>query len=326
MVGGLYEKNLQTGEATKYYRAFGRAIAMRTVPASGPQTVRYLLADHLGSTTAVVDSSGALLSKRSYWPYGGERSLSGDALLTDRWFTGQRDESFDGLGLYHYGARAMSTVSGRFLSPDSVVPDPMNPQSLNRYSYVLNNPLRYTDATGRQPWEPVHVCLIGIGCGSAHPNLTIDNCAQFNVCPDPGDGVCWGCLRRAAVEVVEIRPVGDVCSLATGNTLCGFGQDVGWSGRGLSLLGLVPGGKAGKFVDEFRLLRAGQRASGGLQPVLKGQALEKRVEAALRLPRNTRRIPFGDRYLVPDFVDGDVLIYEAQEQGLPLLHAAVEEL
>jgi RHS repeat-associated protein len=83
-----------------------------------------------------------------YWPYGGERSLSGDALLTDRWFTGQRDESFDGLGLYHYGARAMSTVSRRFVSPDGIVPDPMNPQSLNRYSYVLNNPLRYTDPTG----------------------------------------------------------------------------------------------------------------------------------------------------------------------------------
>ena len=38
---------------------------------------------------------------------------------------------------------------GRFIQPDSIVPDPMNPQSLNRYSYVFNNPLRYTDPTGR---------------------------------------------------------------------------------------------------------------------------------------------------------------------------------
>jgi hypothetical protein len=37
---------------------------------------------------------------------------------------------------------------GRFISADPIVPEPGNPQSLNRYSYVLNNPVRYTDPTG----------------------------------------------------------------------------------------------------------------------------------------------------------------------------------
>ena len=46
--------------------------------------------------------------------------------------------------------RSISAV-GRFLQPDSVVPDYADPQSLNRYSYVLNNPLRYTDPTGQWP-------------------------------------------------------------------------------------------------------------------------------------------------------------------------------
>ncbi len=39
-------------------------------------------------------------------------------------------------------------VIGRFISPDNVIPDQYNPQSLNRYSYCLNNPLIYTDPSG----------------------------------------------------------------------------------------------------------------------------------------------------------------------------------
>ena len=40
---------------------------------------------------------------------------------------------------------------GRFISPDTIVSDPFNPQSINRYSYVLNNPLNYIDPTGYWP-------------------------------------------------------------------------------------------------------------------------------------------------------------------------------
>jgi hypothetical protein len=51
--------------------------------------------------------------------------------------------------LYNYDARLYDPVIGRFISPDSIVPAPFNPQSLNRYSYVLNNPLMYTDPSGQ---------------------------------------------------------------------------------------------------------------------------------------------------------------------------------
>ncbi len=50
--------------------------------------------------------------------------------------------------MYFYNARYYDSLLGRFLSADSIVPSPANPQSLTRYSYVLNNPLRYTDPTG----------------------------------------------------------------------------------------------------------------------------------------------------------------------------------
>ncbi len=78
-----------------------------------------------------------------YTPFGETRF--GDA-PTDRRFTGQREEA--GIGLYDYGARFYLASVGRFVSADSIIPDPKNPQALNRYSYVLNNPLRYYDPDG----------------------------------------------------------------------------------------------------------------------------------------------------------------------------------
>ena len=107
---------LTTGVVSTYYAINGHVVAMRK-GTNGP--VYYLLADQLGSTSAVVDpATDAVIASRKYWPYGGERAISGDARLTSHWFTGQRDEDFDGLGLYNYNARFYSTLAGRFLSVD----------------------------------------------------------------------------------------------------------------------------------------------------------------------------------------------------------------
>ncbi|RLC55581.1 MAG: hypothetical protein DRI80_17590, partial [Chloroflexota bacterium] len=65
-------------------------------------------------------------------------------------YTGQRLEAV--IGLYYYRARWYDPALGRFISADTVVPNPGNPQDLNRYAYVRNNPLRYTDPTGHLPW------------------------------------------------------------------------------------------------------------------------------------------------------------------------------
>jgi RHS repeat-associated protein len=65
---------------------------------------------------------------------------------TDKLFTGQRLDR--DTGLYYYGARYYDQGLGRFISPDIVVQNPGNPQTLNRYSYCLNNPLKYADPTG----------------------------------------------------------------------------------------------------------------------------------------------------------------------------------
>jgi RHS repeat-associated protein len=79
--------------------------------------------------------------------YGSTWSGSG-TIPTDKKFTGQRLDS--ATGIYYYGARFYDPEIGRFISADAIVPDLANPQSLNRYTYVLNNPLKYIDPTGMQ--------------------------------------------------------------------------------------------------------------------------------------------------------------------------------
>jgi len=72
-------------------------------------------------------------------------------------YTEQRWEA--GLGLYFYRARWYDPALGRFAQPDTVVPEPKNPQALNRYSYVGNNPLKYIDPTGLYSKEAVEAYM-----------------------------------------------------------------------------------------------------------------------------------------------------------------------
>ncbi|MDD4860352.1 MAG: RHS repeat-associated core domain-containing protein, partial [Dehalococcoidales bacterium] len=96
-----------------------------------------------------------------YAPYGDSRNSQGN-LATDKLFTGQR---LDGTGLYYYGARYYDPEIGRFISADTLVQMPFNPQSLNRYSYCLNNPLKYVDPSGLDA-----VMLFGSGMSLADYN------------------------------------------------------------------------------------------------------------------------------------------------------------
>jgi len=140
-VGGIYEVDKTSGgSVTRTVTYYPVAGAMRI-----NITLYYILKDHLGSASVVTDASGVTVGEQRYYPYGETRLTTG-AIYTDKLFTGQRE--ITGLGIYHYGARFYSPKTGRFLSADTIVQSYANPQSLNRYSYVGNSPLRYTDPTG----------------------------------------------------------------------------------------------------------------------------------------------------------------------------------
>jgi RHS repeat-associated protein len=92
-----------------------------------------------------VASNGIWVAELRYKAWGETRYSSGTTPTSFR-YTGQRQE--ESLGIYQMGARWYDPALGRFLSPDSIIPDPANPQSLNRYSYTVGNPLRFVDPTG----------------------------------------------------------------------------------------------------------------------------------------------------------------------------------
>jgi len=223
-IGNLYEKNVTLGEETKYYYADGRRIAMRKVGGSNPG-VYYLLGDHLGSTVGVVDSVGNNLRNSLFYSFGSGR-LSPSSPGTDKLFTGQQ---LDSTGLYLMGARWYDPALGRWISPDTVVPDTRNPQSLNRYSYSFNNPIRYVDRDGHDPILALWETFFGRGVAGAGGDIYDDNgdlCVAGCVSPAPSelevaagvaeDAVGVGIFKGIAKEVMPTvgRFVGDLLGRA----------------------------------------------------------------------------------------------------------------
>ena len=143
-VGGIYEVDKASGgSVTRTVTYYPVAGAMRI-----NSTLYYILKDHLGSASVITDASGNIVGENRYYPFG-ETRLSTGSIPTDKLYTSQREMA--GLGIYHYQARFYSPKTGRFLSADTIVPSYANPQNLNRYSYGLNNPSRYTDPSGHIP-------------------------------------------------------------------------------------------------------------------------------------------------------------------------------
>jgi RHS repeat-associated protein len=147
----------------------GSAVAMRMLTTQGTSsptaTTKFNHFDHLGSITAVTDDLGRLAGGTSgpegglmnYDAWGARREPDGRAApaasfpppVGRRTFTGH--EAMPSVGLINMNGRVYDPDLGRFLSPDPLVPFSADLQSYNRYSYVLNNPLRYTDPTGHAP-------------------------------------------------------------------------------------------------------------------------------------------------------------------------------
>jgi RHS repeat-associated protein len=118
---------------------------------------RYQLGDHLGSIDTLVDETGTVRERLSFDPHGNRRQAEGAnawlALVegyaapnTTHGFTGH--EHIDLANIVHMNGRLYDPALGRMLSPDPVVQELYNAQNLNRYTYVLNNPLSFTDPSG----------------------------------------------------------------------------------------------------------------------------------------------------------------------------------
>jgi len=145
-----------------------------------------LHSDHLGSATLTTDINGNRVGDLRYTPYGVTRYEWG-SIPTNRRFTGQRWDSV--LGLYDYRARHYDPALGRFISADPLVPEPGNPQALNQYAYVYNNPLGYIDPTGHFSEEE----LLRYGVFNGPRQMAAYQADEFH-------GADWYWALRAAEE------------------------------------------------------------------------------------------------------------------------------
>jgi len=100
----------------------------------------------------VANYDGSYSTGQGYKAWGEKRYPAGPSPLPTTFrYTGQRESS--GIGLYWYGSRYYDSYLNRWISPDSIIPDPSNVQSFDRYAYSNNNPLVYIDPTGHDPWN-----------------------------------------------------------------------------------------------------------------------------------------------------------------------------
>jgi RHS repeat-associated protein len=144
------------------YDTMGKLIAEYSNQVSPAPTVSYTTTDHLGSPRVITDKSGTVTSRRDYMPFGEELnagtpnrtesakySLTGDTLRKK--FTGYEKDAETGLDFAE--ARYYQNQHGRFTTIDPLLASgkSANPQTLNRYVYVVNNPILLTDPSGLDP-------------------------------------------------------------------------------------------------------------------------------------------------------------------------------
>ena len=144
--GGTLAQSDLGGNWTSAYGLIRGQIASRVdLPAN---VVHYYFHDRLGTANIVTDAVGNIVKDSDYYPYGGEIPISGSDSNHYK-FTGKERDSESGLD--NFGARYDASSIGRFMSPDSKKDSTLasNPQTLNTYTYALNNPLRFVDVGGK---------------------------------------------------------------------------------------------------------------------------------------------------------------------------------
>jgi RHS repeat-associated protein len=135
----IFEKD-QSGAVTKYVTANG----MRIAKINPDGSVYYYLADHLGSTRKVLRADRTEAFAADYEPFGKPYAVTGTESYK---YTSERHD--DPTGLVYLRARQYDPDVGRFVSADPVLGSLSRPQTLNRYTYVSNNPLTHTDPSGQ---------------------------------------------------------------------------------------------------------------------------------------------------------------------------------
>ena len=284
-VGGAFEKvTLPNGDVEE--RTYVAGVAIRTVTTKASESpsikIRYMHKDHLGSVTVITDEIGNIVEEFSFDAWGKRRPPNLETLLespvftelsstiTNKGFTGH--EQMDGVGLIHMNGRVYDADIGRFISADPFVQDHTNLQALNRYSYVQNNPLSYTDPSGyflkkifkkfkksiKRLVKAVKNVFKAIGrVLNAVPGMsTIVGIVISFYCPPCGAAYFkYLTLLNAAISLANGAPVGAVITnmavaQVTAGVGAGIGNAIGSNAAGQMIAsGIASKASGGKFID-----------------------------------------------------------------------------
>lgn len=176
--GKSYERVTDSNTGIVQHKNFiyadGKLIALNTHSDDGENKLkdkqtRYLHYDALNSVDMITDGYGVVVERRSYDTWGKQRKVAWredgpldvvQQAITNRGYTGH--EEIVEVGLVHMNGRVYDQELGRFISPDPIIQAPYVTNSFNRYAYVMNNPLKYTDPTGYL-WDSVKSAARSVG-------------------------------------------------------------------------------------------------------------------------------------------------------------------
>jgi RHS repeat-associated protein len=219
---------------------------------------RYLFHNHLGSVIRIAEANGSVLESFDYSPFGERRYPTAaypngagyGSSKTNRGYTGH--EMLDAFSIVHMNGRIYDSQLGRFLQADPMVEDPSNGQNFNRYTYVWNNPLAYTDPSGFMSVRSLFRAVAGVFIASYLPG------ASF-----------WGGAANGALANISAGFIGGY--IATGNLRGGlagaFSNGVMYAGRQRAVEeAVVPASSNDSYVsgeesNARRIAEEGQQAA-----------------------------------------------------------------
>ncbi len=161
-----YVDKLYEADSDGSWRAYIADAAVISYTPEQAHKILFTLKDRLGSGTTLADQSGTVVSRRYFDPFGRTANLGADHRLdmlngntalsrwtdlgeTNRHRRGFTDhEHLNEQQLIHMNGRVYDYNLGRFMSVDPLIQSPTSTQSVNPYSYIMNNPLAGTDPTG----------------------------------------------------------------------------------------------------------------------------------------------------------------------------------
>jgi RHS repeat-associated protein len=327
-IGSSFEKVTKPGGVVEYKHSIfagGEMVALRTLRSNSVNDVRYFHRDHLGSISVITNEAGGVVSRLSYNAFGKRRngttwsgapaadnwtSASG---VTHRGFTSH--EHLDNVDLIHMNGRVYDPTLGRFLSADPIIQEPMLAQSLNRYSYVMNNPLSAIDPTGYS-WLSSAFSSIGRFIKKYLPQIVM---IISSLCGMPQIGFVF---NMAYSWVMMARTDGDI---------------YGWMfSQWLNVVGMVAGGAAaGQIAGEGMLAMIMRGAvsggiAGGARTMQSGGSLWTNfVRGAIRGAEYAAVIAYYEhsrtpgKMMYPKGKPQDINAYVNKDGRIPLRHNGI---